>query len=206
MNIQFKATAVFLVFARLGSMAAYAIPPAYEDEFGNPEEPALRPIKGLIRGLKALVIQPVKALIDGNLKTPIIGSVEVFRGVRRGAVELHESVFMGMAGSLPKEPGELGAANKFIDNDALLKTVSDTATSAAIMAPGTPKGQWYPEWLTFKTGVMATTQQAVDRVPLDENWKEKKLNAKTKRFARTKARKVKHKRIPKKYYRQKDKK
>lgn len=108
--------------------AAYAVPPAYQGPLGNDEEPALRPYKWLYQGLKAFLYQPVVSLRDGNLKTPGLGTVEVFRGLRRGMVELDEDLYRGLIFSAPPASSrwkELGAANKFIEGDVLLLHVAD---------------------------------------------------------------------------------
>ena len=112
--------------------AAYAVQPAYFGPMGNAEEPALRPYKWIWRGLKALGYQPVKAFEKGNLKTPVLGSIETLRGVRKGAIELGESAFRGLTYTAPPSKGHykgLGAVNTVIDSDLLLRNVADGLTT-----------------------------------------------------------------------------
>ena len=112
--------------------AAYAVHPAYFGPMGNPEEPALRPYKWMWRGLKALGHQPVQAFEKGDLKTPMLGSIETLRGVRKGAIELGESTFRGLIGAVPPPKGhykEIGRVNTVIDDDLLLRNVADGFTT-----------------------------------------------------------------------------
>ena len=112
--------------------AAYAVGPAYFGPMGNPEEPAVRPYKWAWRGLKALGHQSVQAFEKGNLKTPMLGSIETLRGARKGAVELGESTFRGLMGTVPPPKGHykgLGRVNTVIDDDLLLRNVADGFTT-----------------------------------------------------------------------------
>jgi hypothetical protein len=128
---------VLVTMLLVGFGTAMAVPPAYTGQFGNPEEPALRPYKWLWRGVKALTYQTANAAKEGNLKTPILGSVETFRGFRKGIVEFDESVFRGMLGAVPPQAGNrdleyrwLLSANQFIESDALLRNVADYVATA----------------------------------------------------------------------------
>jgi len=121
------AHAVFILALSL-SLAAQAVPPSYTGPLGNPEEPAMRPYKWLFHGVLSLLVQPVKAFKDGNLKTPVLGSVETFRGFRRGAIELDESVLHGLVFAPPPPRGsldELGYINTFLEDDPFLAYVAD---------------------------------------------------------------------------------
>ncbi len=115
------------------SMGAYAVEPAYTGHMGNAEEPALRPYKWLWHGTKSLLFQTGKSLERGNLKTPVLGTVEGCRGLRRGAVELGESAYKGAVCAVPPRGKgtykETGKANKVIENEALLRNSSDAACS-----------------------------------------------------------------------------
>ncbi len=125
----------FLGLAAGGVLATtvWAIEPAYNGPLGNPEEPATRPYKAMYRGLKALFIQPVRGFQRGNDKMPGIGSVEVFRGVRHGGVELVESTYTGMAGKRQPSHEELQTMNNFIDSDRRLAALADGVTAAALL-------------------------------------------------------------------------
>jgi len=123
---------VLATLAFVGMSAAYAVQPAYYGPMGNPEEPALRPYKWAWRGLKALGHQSVKAFENGNLKSPMLGSIETLRGVRKGTIELGESTFRGLMGTEPPPKGHckgLGRVNTVIDSDVLLRNVADGLTT-----------------------------------------------------------------------------
>lgn len=103
---------------------------AYTGPYGNPEEPALRPYKWFHHGGKSLVFHVFDRLKHGNLKTPVIGTVEVGRGVRRGVFALGESLYKGSVFAPP--PGanayrELGAVNTAVEEDWRTLNFSDFA-------------------------------------------------------------------------------
>lgn len=112
---------------------ASAIEPAYTGPLGNAEEPALRPYKWLWHGTESLFFQTGKSLEKGNMKFPVIGTVEGCRGVRRGVVEFGESAYKGAVfAPVPQEKGaykELGKANEVIEAEPLLRNASDFACS-----------------------------------------------------------------------------
>ena len=122
--------------------SAFGVEPAYKGDFGNPEEPAMRPYKWAWRGLKALVWQTGKAFKDGNEAFPIVGSVYAFRGMRVGIVELERSYWRGMCGANNRSVTykETGKANDVIENDVLLRNVADGATAIGVtgMLAGSP--------------------------------------------------------------------
>jgi len=105
------------------------------EDWTKKEEPALRPYKNLFRGIHALFRHTVISLAEGNEKVPFFGSVEVFRGVRRGGVELVSRTYMGMAGSKPRDVDYVSRPNQIIENDVMLRNVADMAVPAAIAAP-----------------------------------------------------------------------
>ena len=108
--------------------SSYAVPPAYYGPMGNAEEPALRPYKWLWRGMKALAYRPVKGFKEGNLKTPVLGTVEVVKGVRQGLIEFDESIFRGLIGSAPPGRGDykrLRSVNAYIELEPLLNALAD---------------------------------------------------------------------------------
>src|SRR5690606_13039009 len=106
-----------------------------ESEFGNPEEPALRPYKGLWRGIKAFTFNVVRSIDYGNRKFPGLGMVEIGRGVRYGAIELASSTYTGMMGSRPRPTRDYGRLNEFIDSDMLLRNAANLAGGAVIWKP-----------------------------------------------------------------------
>lgn len=119
---------VVFILAILFAMMAQAVPAAYTGPLGNPEEPAMRPYKWLFRGVLSLIVQPVKAFKDGNLKTPVLGSVETFRGFRRGAIEFDESILRGLVFAPPPPRGsltKLGYINTFLEDDPFLGYLAD---------------------------------------------------------------------------------
>jgi len=128
---------VLLVAGMLVAGSVYAVGPAYEGPMGNPEEPALRPYKWMWRGVKALAYHPVVALGSGNRKTPGLGMVDVFRGLRVGAVEFNESLVKGILCSEPPEAGDyknIGNANAFLAEDVLFRNLADLGTAGAVFS------------------------------------------------------------------------
>lgn len=120
--------AMIVAMAALGAPATFAVEPAYQGPLGNNEEPATRPYKWLYRGLKSLVYHTGDQLIDGNLHTPVLGTAQGFRGLRRGSVELGESAYRG-AVYAPAPPRNdyknVGRANTIIEKDLALRNGSD---------------------------------------------------------------------------------
>jgi hypothetical protein len=94
---------------------------------------ATRPYKAMYRGLKALFVQPVRGFKRGNEKVKYIGSVEAFRGVRHGGVELIESTYTGMAGKRQPDYRELQTLNNMIDGDRRVAALADGLTAAALL-------------------------------------------------------------------------
>jgi hypothetical protein len=118
--------------------ASYAVPPAYCGELGNPEEPALRPYKAFFQGLRALFDRSHEALREGNTKMPVIGSVEVVRGMRRGAIDCVEYTYRSVAGSLPPRADEYkkaGSVNKYIDEDRDVTALVDFVSCGGVLFP-----------------------------------------------------------------------
>jgi len=108
--------------------SSYAVPPAYYGPMGNAEEHALRAYKWLWRGMKALAYRPAKGLREGNLKTPVLGTVEVLKGVRQGIIEFDESVFLGLIGTAPPGPGDykrLRSVNVYIELEPLFNAIAN---------------------------------------------------------------------------------
>ncbi|MBI4556856.1 MAG: hypothetical protein HY706_04670 [Candidatus Hydrogenedentes bacterium] len=173
--------ALFIMGAMVVTFStAYGIPPETYSDLGNPEEPALRPYKWLWRGIKAAVFQPLNSLREGNLKTPIVGSVEVSRGVRRGAVEVKESVCRGLTFSAVRPYREFGTMNTFIEDDIFLRHATDYLTTVYllnvlegdhILPPGDTRNDF--QWGVAVSGV----QKGVDLYPADPQWQEREATA-----------------------------
>lgn len=141
--------------------------------FGNPEEPALRPYKGLWRGVKALTYNLVKSLDTGNRKFPGLGVVELGRGTRYGAVELAYSTYMGMAGSRPAPVKSYSWPNEVLDSDWLLRNTADLAGGAVFW------GHASGESNALGAATVFTAQKVVDHSPvLSEREKELYLTEK----------------------------
>lgn len=120
---------VFLLISGL----SHAVEATYFGPHGNPEEPALRPYKWIWHGVKALLYQPARSFQHGNMKTPVLGTVEVGRGLRRGTVEMLESVCRGAVfAAIPEAHAakDLGAANQQIEEDPVLYNVADFGFTA----------------------------------------------------------------------------
>lgn len=137
---------------------AYAVPPAYNGPLGNAEEPALRPYKAVWQGTKAIVHRTGKAFVNGNTKTPVLGTVEVGRGLRHGVVDGVEYTAKSVAGSpAPRgqEYKQQGAVNNVIDHDFCLRNVADCASTGVVYFP---------------------LQKAVDKYPVQSKDKQKDIN------------------------------
>ena len=111
-----------------------AVEPAYQGPLGNNEEPALRPYKWMAQGLLSLVYHTGERIGHGNMKTPVIGTVEGFRGLRRGSLKMAESTWHGMLGApLPpkgsKDYKELGLLNRRLESEKVAKNAGDFAFS-----------------------------------------------------------------------------
>lgn len=138
-----------------------------QQDWEKVEEPALRPYKSLWRGFKSVVYNTVKSFEQGNEKLPVLGSVEAFRGARRGALELTFGTYMGMAGSKPKDYRSLGKTNQIIEADPLLRNVVDAA----------------PPLLTHYPVHIIVAQKAVDHSPVaPEQYKQEMKDRKKSRM------------------------
>ncbi len=125
-----KMSLVAMVMVLACGTAFGVVEAAYTGPYGNPEEPGLRPYKWFHHGGKSLVFHVVERLKHGNLKTPIIGTVEVGRGARRGVFALGESLYKGSVFAPP--PGayayrELGAVNTAVEEEWRTLNLSDFA-------------------------------------------------------------------------------
>lgn len=121
---------------------AQAVEPQSTDQFDNPEEPALRPYKWIFHGFKGLVYHPAKSFVDGNMNTPVLGTVEITRGARRGVVRFGESTWNGVLfRPLPEkdEYQEMGEINEKLEKEKhdkfLLDALSNLPVSIALEFP-----------------------------------------------------------------------
>ena len=156
-----------------------ALPAAADEphrDWEKVEEPALRPVKAVGRGFAAFWYQTVQALADGNERFPILGSIEVFRGMRYGLVEFAEHTTTGMAHSHPRDWRETGTANAVINDDILLRNAADFTTSAGIARVG---GASLKNSVAFGSGVWAG-QQLIEQSP-DNPDKDARLEARVQR-------------------------
>lgn len=168
------------------AVTGYSIQPAYKGPMGNWEEPAMRPYKWFLRGVKALTFQTVDSIDRGNRKTPGLGMAEGFRGVRKGAFELGESCFKGAMFAPPPPAGDYrksSSANTFVENDLLLRNVMDYIVACEILSWGLPREAW--RW----GALIWASQKVIDHYPVVKPLDQEKLAeiAKQKRAAHTRA-------------------
>jgi len=146
--------------------------PVMEEEeppLENPPEPALRPVHGFLRGVGAFFYHVGKSLAEGNEKFPGLGTVEVFRGIRHGAVELTESTYRGMMHSEPIPYRELGEANEVINGDPFLRHAADTITPGAIVSiAGADAEAAVTTALGVKVGQKVTDKRVFEKRTLDD--------------------------------------
>lgn len=83
------------VFCILASMA-HAVPPAYEGQFGNPEEPALRVLKWPWLGIRKMVNSTHTGLKEGIQCSPIESIHEGAKGAAHGGCVLLDHTGRGM--------------------------------------------------------------------------------------------------------------
>ena len=137
--------------------AATALEPAYTGQYGYAEEPALRPYKWMWVGVKSFGHQTKMGFVRGNMNTPVIGSVETIRGVRKGTVDMAENTWNGMLYRQVPPKGyhkTQGRANNYIDDDLFLRNATDFMASALV---------W--KWYTWPV------QKVVDYAPLESDEK-----------------------------------
>ncbi len=111
-----------------------AVEPAYQGALGNNEEPALRPYKWVSQGLLSLVYHTGERIGHGNMKTPILGTVEGLRGLRRGTLKMTENTWNGLLGApLPKKGSKdykkLGVLNERLEAETVRRNAGDFAFS-----------------------------------------------------------------------------
>ncbi|HPO17142.1 MAG TPA: hypothetical protein PLI09_27150 [Candidatus Hydrogenedentes bacterium] len=110
------------------AVCAGAVEPSYEGRLGNPEEPALRPYKWLWHGLESLVYYAGESIQHGNMKTPVLGMSEIGRGLRKGNIELGESLQHGVLfAPLPPKNNlrQFGRVNETLEEREKCKETAD---------------------------------------------------------------------------------
>ena len=162
-----KIARITLALALIGAVGGAAYAEEKEQDWPKKEEPALRPYKALWRGVKAVVHHSKESFIEGNTTVPILGTVEVFRGVRRGGIELVTGTYQGMAGTPPRPVEAVGKTNQIIDADPALKLLTDVAVPMGLAATVTTTHTA----LEFGVGA-AVAQKVVDSDPLADRFME----------------------------------
>lgn len=90
-----RIVAINLILVCMAGMA-YAVPPAYEGPFGNPEEPALRVIKWPWLGLRKMVMHTHDGLNQGIQCSPVAAMKEGACGAKYGSCILIDHVGRGL--------------------------------------------------------------------------------------------------------------
>ncbi len=79
------------------------------------------------------IYHPIASVVKGNMKLPVIGTLQVFTGAGRALVELPEEVLVNAPSG--RDSGDniakLGSANTFIEDHPPLKILRDGAVAAA---------------------------------------------------------------------------
>lgn len=123
---------LLLIAVVMAPLAAWSVEPAYVGAYGNPEEPALRPYKWMWRGVKSLFYQTGHGFKHGNMRTPVLGTAETFRGLRKGTFELGESLYRGLAfAPVPPKDSykQTMRLNEIVDNEKARSNISDLVFS-----------------------------------------------------------------------------
>ncbi len=91
----FRLTVAAVVLLAVAGLAN-AVPPAYEGHLGNPEEPALRPIKWVWHGVTSLVSSTHAGKRAGIEKSPVAAVSEGAKGAAVGTGALVRSTAKGL--------------------------------------------------------------------------------------------------------------
>lgn len=117
----------------LFATTCFAIEPSYKGPLGNPEEPALRPYKWFFRGIMAFAHQTKEKFVEGNMNTPILGTVETSRGIRNGSTEFLYSFWKGILFTCPPQQPkfyqEKTELTKKVEADDVWRNVTDMMCS-----------------------------------------------------------------------------
>lgn len=91
----FRLTAVVVVLLAVSGLAN-AVPPAYEGHLGNPEEPALRPVKWVLHGVTSLVGGTHAGAREGIDRSPACAAALGAKGAAVGTGTLVRSTGKGL--------------------------------------------------------------------------------------------------------------
>lgn len=157
--------------------ASYAVPPAYCGKLGNPEEPALRPWKGMYQGVRALLNRQHEAFREGNAKLPVVGSVEVFRGGRRGVLDCVEITGRSVAGAVPPRGDEFKKQGKL---NTSIESNEDGAFLVDFVSCGVV---FFPVLLAVDRHAEKYEMKVVERQAKPEQWRAQRKEEAAKRAA-----------------------
>lgn len=134
-----------LLLALTFCLSSYAVPPAYEGQFGNPEEPALRVVKWPWLGFRKLVSKTHDGLYRGLHKHPPASVCKGTKGAICGTGVLIDHTARGMVYAPLPPKGPLKKKRSYEDNAQLFIEMTLQAEaqngdlSAAEQLAGTPK-------------------------------------------------------------------
>ncbi len=140
MIMAFAIAAVFLC------VSGYAVPPAYEGPFGNPEEPALRVIKWPWLGLKKLVVSTHEGLKSGMAKESLCETgKDGTSGAWQGSKTLVDHTARGMVYAPLPEKAPLRETDTYEEHamafiEAQLKPACEEQATCAEEAPCETEG------------------------------------------------------------------
>ncbi|MBP8128373.1 MAG: hypothetical protein KA184_02250 [Candidatus Hydrogenedentes bacterium] len=111
---------------------AFGVEPAYNGPMGNPEEPALRPVKWFWHGAKALVHHTFHGFNKGREQGFCPAVRGTARGAERGVVRLSESVYKGAIGVRVPAKGsfrQIGHWNEVLEAEFKLHREDDATAN-----------------------------------------------------------------------------
>lgn len=112
-------TATVLLVLLAISLSSHAVPPAYEGQFGNPEEPALRVVKWPWLGFRKLVSRTHDGLHRGIYKHPPASICEGTKGAVVGTGVFIDHTARGMVYAPLPPKGPLKKKRTYEDNASL---------------------------------------------------------------------------------------
>ena len=114
------------------SFTASAVPPAYEGQFGNPEEPALRPVKWAWLGVTSFFSNFHAGLKKGAYKDPAAMTTEGAKGAAVGGASFVEHVATGLTyAPVPRK----GKSDMTYEQAAMMVIERETAKACPEEAP-----------------------------------------------------------------------